>query len=648
MTRQILRGAAAAALGAVLGALCLTGAFAFRPELALEMDRDLPRRMAAGLYSSERVGLDTFAWTGARADIMLQGLPRSSAWICAVRFRGGRGEPLPQPHVDVAIDGLSQARPLATNDYQEVEVTAPARATDGLTLSIASSTTVIPGPSDRRELGIQLDRVACRPAEGRAVTPPRRALRAAAAVAAAFGVAVVVAGATLPLAAGVGALVAAAQGWALSEGLGSYGQFPDTALRLGLLLAAIGAGLVRTLDAGLRIRLSTAAGAVLLFSAAVLYIKLLGLLHPSKLLIDALFHAHRFQTVLAGNYYFTQQMPGGVSFPYAIALYLFAAPWASFTRDHVSLLRIVVSSSEVLAGVLLYVVVMRTWQDRRAGVLAVVLFHAVPLPYGLIGNANLTNAFGQSAALAAIVAATLFRPDRAVQIAGVFLLVMLGFLSHISTAAVLGVTLVAAAAVYRLLGERSLHRTAWALLAITLAAAVFSVVTYYGHFVEVYRTLERVRPGVATSSQPEALEAAAPLPPADSASAPLHQRAVHALRLSGSVVGWPIALLAGVGAWSVWRTGLRDRLSLMLLAWGVAFLVFSGVGIVPRVDAAFERYTAEFVGRVVFATYPAAVILGAAGFLRGWGAGLIPRAGATVLLVWSLVLGVQAWARWLE
>jgi len=86
----------------------------------------------------------------------------------------------------------------------------------------------------------------------------------------------------------------------------------------------------------------------------------------------------------------------------------------------------------------------------------------------------------------------------------------------------------------------------------------------------------------------------------------------------------------------------------MLIAWGVAFLAFSGVGIVPPVDAAFERYAAEFVGRVVFATYPAAVILGAAGFLRGWGAGLIPRAGATVLLVWSLVLGVQAWARWLE
>jgi len=646
MTRQILRGAAAAALGAVLGALCLTGAFAFRPELALEMDRDLPRRMAAGLYSSERVGLDTFAWTGARADIMLQGLPRSSAWICAVRFRGGRGEPLPQPHVDVAIDGLSQARPLATNDYQEVEVTAPARATDGLTLSIASSTTVIPGPSDRRELGIQLDRVACRPAEGRAVTPPRRAVRAATAVAAAFGVAAVVAGATLPLAAGVGALVAAAQGWALSEGLGSYGQFPDTALRLGLLLAAIGAGLVRTLEAGLRIRLSTAAGAVLLFSAAVLYVKLLGLLHPSKLLIDALFHAHRFQTVLAGNYYFTQQMPGGVSFPYAIALYLFAAPWASFTRDHVSLLRIVVSSSEVLAGVLLYVVVMRSWHDRRAGVLAVVLFHAVPLPYGLIGNANLTNAFGQSAALAAIVAATLFRPDRAVQVLGVFLVVALAFLSHISTAAVLGVTLLAAVAVYRLLGERSLHRTAWALLAITLAAAVFSVVTYYGHFAEVYRTLERVRPGAAAPPQPGAVEPAGP--PADTRATPLHRRAVHALSLSGAVVGWPVALLAAVGAWSVWRARLRDRLSLMLIAWGVAFLAFSGVGIVPPVDAAFERYAAEFVGRVVFATYPAAVILGAAGFLRGWGAGLIPRAGATVLLVWSLVLGVQAWARWLE
>jgi len=42
--------------------------------------------------------------------------------------------------------------------------------------------------------------------------------------------------------------------------------------------------------------------------------------------------------VLSGRFYFTQTMPNGVEFPYAIALYLVAAPWSLFPDDLVSLL----------------------------------------------------------------------------------------------------------------------------------------------------------------------------------------------------------------------------------------------------------------------------------------------------------------------
>lgn len=644
---MVARAIAAATLGALAGAVCLTIAFTLRPELALDMDRDLPRPVAAGLYPAERAGLETFAWTAARADITLRGLPRSAPWTCSIRFRGGRGEPLPQPHVDVAVDGITHARALATNEYQDVEVTAPPRSTDGLTLSLASSTTVTPGGSDPRVLGIQLDRVACRPAEGGVLLPPRRALLAAIVVPAGFAALSVLAGAALPWAAGLVALTAAALSWALSAGLAPYSPFPETAIRLGVLVAGVAALLTWLLETARRTSLSAAARIVLLVSACVLYIKLIGLLHPSKLPIDALFHAHRFQAVLAGNYYFTQQMPGGVSFPYAIGLYLVAAPWASLTRDYVSLLRIVVSTSEVITGALLYTLVVRSWGDRRAGVLAVVFFHLVPLPYGLIGSANLTNAFGQSAALAAAIAASLFRADRVAHVVGLFALVSLALLSHISTAALLGATLIAAALVYRVLGERTLHRTAWVLLAVTSAAAVFALVTYYGHFAEVYGTLERVRPAVAASPQSGAVGPGGPSPYSSTAT-PLHERAAHAVAVSGAVVGWPVALLAGIGAWSLWRARARDRLTLIVVAWGIAFVVFSAVGVVPRVDASFERYAAEFVGRVVFATYPAAVILAASGFRRAWGAGVVPRTGAAILLAWALAIGIRQWAMWIE
>jgi hypothetical protein len=75
---------------------------------------------------------------------------------------------------------------------------------------------------------------------------------------------------------------------------------------------------VRIIEWLSRQRLRQTARFVIAFSAAVLFLRLLGILHPSKALVDAVFQAHRFESVLAGRYYFTQPMPGGVQFPYAI------------------------------------------------------------------------------------------------------------------------------------------------------------------------------------------------------------------------------------------------------------------------------------------------------------------------------------------
>ena len=92
-----------------------------------------------------------------------------------------------------------------------------------------------------------------------------------------------------------------------------------------------------------------------------------------------MFQAHRLQWVLDGRYYFTQLMPSGVQFPYAIGLYVFSAPWAAITRDHVTLLRIVVCATECVAGAMLYPMIVRTWGDRLAGAIAAALFAVVPI-----------------------------------------------------------------------------------------------------------------------------------------------------------------------------------------------------------------------------------------------------------------------------
>jgi hypothetical protein len=636
MSHWSVRVAGAAIAGAAIGALSLIVAYARDPVLTLPMDRDLPGRVASGFYPAERAGDTTFAWTGRRASLALSGLNRSSPWECSVSLRGGRSDPATQPTVDLAVDGILGASAAATNDFRVLAVEAPSRPGDGLSLDITSSATIVPGPSDSRQLGVQVDQVVCRPA--RAVLPPRAVVLHAALTAAAFGAAIALVGTSVPSMAGAIVILAVAQALPLSAGAAPYTGFSGRMLWLAVWIAGLSAAIVKVLERSPRSPLHSYARFVVLFSGAALYLKLLGLLHPSKLLVDAVFHAHRLEWVLAGRFFFTQPMPSGVSFPYAIGLYLFAAPWSALTRDFVMLLRVVVCAAEVIAGVLLYPLIARSWGDRKAAAIAVVLFNVVPLPYGLVGNANLTNAFGQSIALATLIVASMLPADRwrTLPTAAFFLLCSLAFLSHVSTFALLAVTLVALSIIYRWCGDTSLHRAAWTILGVAVVAALFAVVVYYGHFAEVYRTALRVRAEASSAL-------ASAVPP--STVLPLKARVADALAFTVTAAGWPILVLAVVGIWRVWFGGFRDRAVFLVAAWGVAYVTFLGVAVM-RVDAPFQRYAAEFFGRVLFATYPGAVVLAAGGAAWAWRSGVALRLGGGLLVLWAVILGVQHWAQW--
>ncbi len=84
-------------------------------------------------------------------------------------------------------------------------------------------------------------------------------------------------------------------------------------------------------------------------------------------------------------------------------------------------------------------------------------------------------------------------------------------------------------------------------------------------------------------------------------------------RLAGRSSCWPLP-----ERWHAWRAGWRDRLSLAVGAWALAFVAFMMLGIAAPVDAANQRYAVEFVGRAVYATYPAAVLLAARGGAWAW------------------------------
>lgn len=638
MLRLMLRTIAVAFIAASAAAVALLAVYARDAGVALDMDRDLPRALARGLYPPERDGDFTFAWTSGDATLLLRGLSRSAPWECTWRVRGGRGAGLVQPLVQASVDGLIAGTTTATNDLQDVTVTVPARpGADGVTLALTVSPTVVPGPGDARQLGVQVDRVGCRPAHGELVVPPRQAVLQAALACALLGIALALSGITFGSAVGGAIVIGAAQALPLAAGPAPYLNFGHTAVLLAAWIAAAVVVLTFLLERWNGSALRNTARFAILFSAASLYLQVLGLLHPSKLVIDAVFHAHRLDWVLAGRYFFTQPMPGGVSFPYAIGLYVFAAPWSLLTDDHVSLLRIVVTSVQVVAGALLYPLAARAWGERLAGAIAVALFSVVPLPYELLGNANMANVFAQSVALAAVVAASTFAlAARAyVQVIFFFLVVALAFLSHVSTFAQLAATLLVIAALYMFRGGSVLRGPGRWVAAVTIVAAVFAVVLYYGHFADVYINALRVRAGAAGGDAAGAVATVRPF----------SARLGAALGLTGAGIGWPILALAACDAVALWRARSHDRATFAIIAWVCTYVLFVGVSLM-RVDAPFQRYSAEFVGRVVLATYPAAVLLAARGAAWGWGSGLIARIATSAALISAVVLGTACWRQW--
>jgi hypothetical protein len=660
MLRLVPRAIAAALVGAVAGAVCLVAAYGFRPDFELELDSDLPAH-ASGFYAAERSGRGTFAWTAGRASVTLAGLDRRSAWSCAVRFRGARPDPaMEQPDVQLMLDGVTVAVRRATNDFQDVEVTAPPRPLrPGLELALVSSSTFVPGGPDNRTLGVQVDRIGCRPAGAWTALPPRPALWRAALAGAAWGAALGLTGMTAGSALGAAGLVAAGQAYPLAAGAAPYGAYPATLVGLAVWIALLMVATGKVVEAALRRRLRNTARFVLAFSAGALYLKLLLLFHPAKALVDALFHAHRLEWVLDGRLYFTQLSTSATPFPYAIGLYLFSAPWSFLTSDHVALLRIVVCGAEAVTGALLYLMIVRVWGDRLAGAVAVALFNLVPAWYIVVGHANLTHAFGQSVALATMAAVAIWTLDRGqrAQWVGVVLLATLGLISHITTFLLLLATLVATAAFYRWIGGPALRAPARRVLLATVTALVLAVVLYWGHFGAVYQgQWQRLRVGgaVAMSTQPPDLtgEGGTTVPAAAQAlgrsAIPLSGRITGALAQTTTNVGWPILALAVVGAWRLRSGGVRDRLVCVLLAWGTVCLSFVALSVILPGGVKYQQDAWEFIGRVEHATYPAAVILAAYGAIWAWRAGTAWRAASITLMLGAVVTGTRAWAAWLR
>ena len=539
-------------------------------------------------------------------------------------MRGARARPAENPRLTFLVDGIELgSRPTAT-DYEEITIDVPARPERrGLTLGVRVSATFVPGPADTRALGVVLDELRLAPAG--VVVPPRSAFAGAAAAAAAMGAAIAALGVTAGSAVLAALVVAAGIASMLARGFAPYADLPAVAARAGITIAIALAAAAASVRVRQGVPLRNTARFAMAFSACALLLELLVLLHPDMPIGDALFHAHRFQDVLAGRLYFTSVAPGNYLFPYAPGLYVTASLFADLVPRglaDMALLRILTTAANAAAATLLYWAVVRGWADRLAAACAVAIFHLLPLGLGVLAVGNLTNAFAQSVSIVALVmmaggAVRLDNRRLTILFAGVL---TAAFLSHTSTFAILAVACLFTAALFRRFGGPTVRASGTAVALALGVAVVLAVALYYAHFVETYRT-ELGRIGRETLT-------AAP----DAGGRGIVSRLLSVPRYLRIYFGIPALVLAAWGTWKLRRQAGRGPLTLATAGWALACTAFLVLGVVTPVDM-----------RYYLASMPVIAMVAGFGASAAWAAGGAARAISAALLAWALLEGIRGW-----
>ena len=150
--------------------------------------------------------------------------------------------------------------------------------------------------------------------------------------------------------------------------------------------------------------------------------------------------------------------------------------------------------------------------------------------------------------------------------------------------------------------------------------------------------------GTPPQAAPQSQTAGAPGPSAPS----LGSRAARALALAVRANGWPILLLAVVGLWRRRAIGAPDRLTLVLAALGLMYVLFVGVRVLGPIDARFQRYADEFIDRVNYAVLFGVAILAGAGFAAAFRAELVTRVAAVLLALAAFADAVAQWSLWMR
>lgn len=609
MNRFARIGLYAAATIAAL-AVGLIAAATLQPAVRVDFSGDPDRDVLTGVYGAERSpdGL-TYAWTRPTFGIVLPGLDRTRSSAVIIRYRAARPDGS-TPEVVITIDGMTMARERLAADFVERRVELPARSGRAATqLTFAVEPAYVPA-GDARQLGALVDWIEVDQTNGGLAWPTRQAWFAAVPLvilAILWGAALLSPRFALPLLMVTSAVAA----WIITRGFGAFVTWPAAAIT--------GASLVSGCLAWLLVRRRPVATMVMAITGIAVFLKLLILTHPSMPIGDAMFHAHRLQTVLAGNYYFTSITPGNYQFPYAPGLYVFSSlfAWLSdSTADKVVLLRVVTTGVDAVAAAGLACWLWRWTRDPMAAIAAVAAYHLLPLSFNVLAVGNLTNLFAQAIAMLALALAASTRWSLATA-GGVMLLVLTASLSHTSTFVLLCAHL-GAAGLWLLVRSRDTRRAGLMLGGGVALAGLLAIVIYYGHFSAVYTTaLTRV--GEETGRAASSAGSRTPM-----------QRLVDVPRLLELYYAVPGLVLAALGAVMLGRARATGPIAWAVVVSGAGTLAaFLILGIVTPLD--FRHYLAALPLIAV------AIGAGAGRLWAGQGAGRVVAIGAALWLAAACV-----------
>lgn len=610
-------------------------AFAFGPGLAsrvqppitIDFSSDPPSQLTAGFYPVEHTPEGHwFAWTRGVFGLALPSLDRSTPWTVTLRIAGARPDGT-TPDLVANIDGAVRDRFVLPGDgFVDRTYTIDARPGErGLAVAWTVSPTFVPGGGDTRVLGAEVDRLELAPAGASSRVAFNRGPLLLTGVA--FGAVMVALGLSWLGGTSLILIAACAISLVITRGLGPFVTFPYMPIALGAFAAAIATTIA--------LPARTAGGRLVVgVTFVTVALQLLLLTHPEMPIGDAIFQTHRFQDVLGGHYLFASLAPGNYRFPYAIGLYLFARSFAGFaptTVDRMMLLRVIVVATDAFASALLYRLVLRWRGDELEAVGSVVAFHLLPLGFGVIVTANLTNVFAQSLAMITLVVAgvaiarladddkrtTSVPWTRAVAIGA---LAAAAFLSHTSTFAVLGTQLVLAGAVLLVSRRPSWRPAGRTLIVAAIGALVFAIAVYYAYFMDVYREAF-TRIARETGHATAAAGGRTPL-----------TRLMELPRGLAIAFGVPAMVLAAAGAIRIARDRSPSPIRMLVVMWLAACGLFMIIGIITPVDL-----------RHLLAALPVIGMFAAIGFASLWRSGPAGRLAAVAAAVWMGWVTAISW-----